>query len=121
MGVGCGSGEWGAWQVGTNGGGSVWKRDGCTRGLGCCQLLPALLEGGCIVGPGTKGRDGSACIPAHHEILYYFSMHFASTLAVLPNLIVQHQRLAESRVAVQLQNESSTVSLSLSLSLLLAP
>ena len=26
---------------------------------------------------------------AHPEILWYLSMHFASTLAVLPNLIVQ--------------------------------
>ena len=26
--------------------------------------------------------------PAHYEILKYFSMHFASTLVVFPNLIV---------------------------------
>ena len=53
----------------------------------------------------------------HSEILWYLSLHFASTLAVIPNLIVQWLMASQGPVACQGDWEQSTRTSSLGRSL----
>ena len=63
--------------------------------------------------PGRTGKEegfrppGTGRKPAHPKILEYLSTHFASTLAVLPNLIVPREA-CQARMCMRLGSMSAT-------------